>query len=222
MNSLVLDFIRDSPNGSDIVRTFALIEVAERVIENGMQMYTEKAELIYNMFMPLGEMAPWFMEYTPLLFEFHCEEIIKRIGDGANKEEMQAGTIAECLITLSLCSLDAPLTMDGAVLFYSLFKKAFGELVDKGSNWGKMIAEIIRTEIHESYEGATRDLWNITRRKVSGARKVRIPTQAELDARRQEDLRLGNRLPWMKYQEDVKPMQMTMEVFDGVPSLSRR
>lgn len=160
-----------------IGKIFDLIEQAYLAIEDGRTLYPDKADVIFNMFMPLEEQANIFWEYIPALFRAHCREIIDRIGkDVSKKGALQEGTYAECLIAVSKASLQTPLTNDGLVLYQQCWKKTFEKEppIPPG-----MSPEDVRWELHESYEGAVKEEIIRLRKKIGTLRTIRYPVKKD-------------------------------------------
>ena len=202
----VLGKVVDGKVLNKTVSIFDLIEVCEKSITKGMEKYPDKAELIWNMFMPLGEFANDFSPYTPDLFGSHCDEIIERIGKGYTGEMLHLGTDAEVLLSLMYASLKAPLNQDGSAMFATMFFRLFGSLpMVKG------ISESERKAMcRGSYDNAVEVLVSDTKQAIGRRRIIEIPKRVELDIRRKKAMRQGTLLPWMAYQTGAAPVQTTL------------
>jgi len=180
-------------------RVFDLIEVCEQEINRGMEEYPMRAEMIYNMFMPLGKMASPFVDFTPDLFRSHCREIIARIGNRLGKEELNCGTSAECILCIYDLTMLQPVTQDCGTMYYKLWKIVFGEYPDLTGH-GMTQEEIEREMTHSSYDGAAEIEIGILRKSIGKKRKVEVPTLEELEEKRADDFIRGNTPKWMEYQ----------------------
>lgn len=187
----------------DICRGFDFIEVAEREIQQGMELYPDHAEEIWNMFMPFSEFLNAFWEYIPALFAAHCREIIDRIGKPGDKLHMQAGTKAEMIVCLIKASLQVPLNNDGGLLYAQLYFECFGNVDPRAKEWLK--------DLRPSHDKAVAELIGETRRAIARRREISYPTLADLAKKRAEDIALGNRMPWEQYQP-VGETQMIMKL----------
>lgn len=155
--------IRDM-GGPDLDRIFGHMEIAEREITRGTELYRQYANKIWDAFMML-QPDDYMSRLDNQIYRAHCRELIDRIGHGASKDTMELGTDAEALIAFSEASLAAPLTSDGTYAFLRLFRKVMGKDVFHGE--GLRDDEFIE---HESYNGALDELISLAKRKCSRKR----------------------------------------------------
>lgn len=160
---------------SRISHTLEYIQVCEEAIDWGMRIYPGKRQEIFNLFMTLGQHAGMFEKYIPRLFGSFCKEIIIRIGEGMKKkDDLQAGTAAECMIVFCEASLVAPLSEDGAYCYFALWQEVFGEVPGWLAESGVDISP--RPSYKDMYELEVGSL----RRKIANARKIEYPDWVHL------------------------------------------
>lgn len=160
---------------SELFAAMDLVGICEGVIDWGMQTYPAKREMIFNMFTPLGTLASQLGQYAPRLFEPACREIITRIGEGLHKkDDLQAGTYAECLIAFCEASLVHPLSEDGVYCYYETWIKVFGEPPESFQEAG------VTFRPYASYK----DMYELEiarlRKQIANARRIEYPDEKDL------------------------------------------
>lgn len=113
------------PDGvfSTIGKVFDLVAVAEQEIERAIKEHPSKANELRAAFQEHlfpGELA----RFSDRVYRAHACEVLQRIADG---KDPKPGTMAECLVALSLASLKAPLSSSYTAAMEKAFVYVFPE-----------------------------------------------------------------------------------------------
>ena len=135
-------------------KVFDLVEVAEEEIARAKHEHPERADAIDASFQEHlfpGDLA----RFSKRVYRAHAREIIGRI---VKDEDPKLGTMAECVVALSLASLKAPLTSGHTAAMEKAFAFVFPEM-DVSENRGR-----------EAYAGETDEILSELKKKI-GARR---------------------------------------------------
>lgn len=143
------------PDGvfSTIGKVFDLVKIAEEEIEDAVAKHPDKTKELRDAFQEHlfpGDLA----RFGERIYRAHAREILTRISEGTDPT---LGTLAECLVTLSLASLKAPLTSGHLAAMEKAFKHVFPERDE--ANVGR-----------EAWPGETDEILNDIRRKIARRR----------------------------------------------------
>ena len=194
----------ESDNIAVIVNTLSHIDVVWQLIDEYMPIYPDRAEVIYNMFLSFQDASQMMAEYDIKVFTSHVSEILDRVGRKVNKPEMEKGTDAELLVAMFEISLKTPVHTDAFLIARQMFMEIMGfdpiEVFEKPYDpYAKAPSESWSGAVGEEIEAAKRTL----------RRDRKIPSPEVLAQHRQEDIKRGNKLAWMKYQKS-DPTQLKM------------
>jgi len=142
-------------NHGTIGKVFDLVKVAEEEMNAAKVSWPGMAEEIDASFSELlypGELS----KFSTRIYRAHAREMLERIC--TKQTDIKRGTMAECLVTLSLGSLKAPLTSGHMAAMEKAFAYVFPE-ADKLLNRGR-----------EDYDGQTEEILTDIRRKIGSAR----------------------------------------------------
>ncbi len=187
-----------------IVNTLNHIDIVWRLIDEYMAVYPDRAEVIYHMFLSFQDVSRIMAEYDIKVFTAHVAEILDRVGRNVNKPEMEMGTDAELLIAMFEISLRTPVHTDAFLIARRMFIEVMQmdpiEVFEKPTDpYAKAPSE--------SWSGAVGE--EIIRAKRTLRRDRQVPTKKYLEEQRQEDIKRGNKLAWMKYQKsEVTQLKM--------------
>lgn len=184
-----------------ISNIFDAMEIAEEAIQWGISTYPERAEIIDCMFLNLGDEAKQFQKYGYWreLYRYHAFELIDRIGRKLPKKEIEMGTLAELVTAMCEVTLRTPINIDATLVYAVAFQKVLGDeyiqhIWEEEIEYYGSFSEFIKR--HESYEGATEiEIQNALR---TLSRDRNIPTEKQINERRQADIERGRNAPWLK------------------------
>lgn len=149
------------PDMTYMLSVFDSMEIAEDEINKAKVRHPDRADAVHRAFRYLVPSDQRLMR-SEILYRAHCAELLDRV---AADEDLKAGTDAECILGLSLASLNAPIGQDATALYMRLLAKLDPAFVEG-------IVSDVGYEFRGRYPGSVEELEREIRGKLTHDRDV--------------------------------------------------
>lgn len=113
--------------GARLGNLFDDMGIAEDEFKKALERHPDSKAVLDEAW-PLLLRPPYLKEHPDELYRHHIAELLERAAtQGITKTSMNLATTAEVLLAASATSLQAPMSREGAALYFHCFKKVFSD-----------------------------------------------------------------------------------------------